>query len=341
MAFTSCDDFLTVSSPRQADTGNFLRDQRCRSSPASAYAQLYHGDSYATSEVRWPVEAYRTDLYDVGNDANNYQTWTDIYNFTYTTEIHSSLITTKTFTGYQLHQSGIGVRTQNPQQKTSPKPNAERLLPRLIFLRGYFHMMLLLNWGENYPARHLHFRCSRPEQAIERPGVACWELVISELSQATALPATRPGSELGRATSGAANAYTGFAYLTRAYEEPANESAHLTAALKALNEVQGYELVDSDKMLQMFNGKNKNCRNRSSSCNILPTLTMAPATTHTYTVSLPALEIGGWDEILPSARRWKSTRKKAERHRTGCTTNVFIIRFTSRMTTSTTLITAN
>lgn len=81
MAFTSCDDFLTVSSPDKLTTGNFWRDQKdAEATLASAYAQLYHGDSYATSEVRWPVEAYRTDLYDVGNDANNYQTWTDIYN---------------------------------------------------------------------------------------------------------------------------------------------------------------------------------------------------------------------------------------------------------------------
>ena len=124
MAFTSCDDFLTGSSPDKLTTGNFWRDQKdAEATLASAYAQLYHGDSYATSEVRWPVEAYRTDLYDVGNDANNYQTWTDIYNFTYTNG------------NTQVSTSPTRYWSTRPksQQKTSPKPNAERLLPRLIF----------------------------------------------------------------------------------------------------------------------------------------------------------------------------------------------------------------
>ena len=134
MAFTSCDDFLTVSSPDKLTTGNFWRDQKdAEATLASAYAQLYHGDSYATSEVRWPVEAYRTDLYDVGNDANNYQTWTDIYNFTYTNGNTQSLITTKTFTGVSTSPIRYWSTHPKSQQKTSPKPNAERLLPRLIF----------------------------------------------------------------------------------------------------------------------------------------------------------------------------------------------------------------
>ena len=82
---TSCDDFLTVSSPDQLTTGNFWRDvEDVEATMASVYAQLYHGDEYATSEVRWPVEEYRADLFNLGNDAINYQTWTDIYNFTYT-----------------------------------------------------------------------------------------------------------------------------------------------------------------------------------------------------------------------------------------------------------------
>ena len=325
MAFTSCDDFLTVSSPDKLTTGNFWRDQKdAEATLASAYAQLYHGDSYATSEVRWPVEAYRTDLYDVGNDANNYQTWTDIYNFTYTNG--------NTQFSYYYQDLYRGINFTNQVLEYAPKIPAENIteakrgeiIAEAHFLRGYVHMMLLLNW-EKIILRDIYISDAADLNKPLSDRVACWELVISELSQATALPATRPGSELGRATSGAANAYLGFAYLTRAYEEPANESAHLTAALKALNEVQGTRIA----------------RNRSSSCNILPTLTMAPATTHTYTVSLPALRLAVGMKSCPVPAWWKSTRKKAERHRTGCTTNVFIIRFTSRMTTSTTLITAN
>ena len=313
MAFTSCDDFLTVSSPDKLTTGNFWRDQKdAEATLASAYAQLYHGDSYATSEVRWPVEAYRTDLYDVGNDANNYQTWTDIYNFTYTNG--------NTQFSYYYQDLYRGINFTNQVLEYAPKIPAENIteakrgeiIAEAHFLRVYFHMMLLLNW-EKIILRDIYISDAADLNKPLSDRVACWELVISELSQATALPATRPGSELGRATSGAANAYLGFAYLTRAYEEPANESAHLTAALKALNEVQGYELVDSDKMLQMFNGKNKNCPESIFELQYSAN-TDNGASYYSYVHCFIACsEIGGWDEILPSARLVEEYKKEGRK----------------------------
>ena len=79
MSFASCDDFLTVSSPDKMTTDKFWRTQSdAEATLASVYAQLYHGDPYATSEVRWPVEAFSTDLYIFGTDAVNYQYCIDI-----------------------------------------------------------------------------------------------------------------------------------------------------------------------------------------------------------------------------------------------------------------------
>ena len=114
MAFTSCDDFLTVSSPDKLTTGNFWRDQKdAEATLASAYAQLYHGDSYATSEVRWPVEAYRTDLYDIGNDEQLPNLDRHLQLHLYQRKYTVLLLLPRPLPGYQLHQSGIGVRTQN------------------------------------------------------------------------------------------------------------------------------------------------------------------------------------------------------------------------------------
>lgn len=85
ISFSSCEDFLIVESPDQLTTDAFWRNEKdAEAGLASAYAQLYHGDAYATSEVRWPVEAYRTDLYEMGHDALNYDSWVSIYNFSYT-----------------------------------------------------------------------------------------------------------------------------------------------------------------------------------------------------------------------------------------------------------------
>lgn len=93
-----------------------------------------------------PVEAYRTDLYDVGNDANNYQTWTDIYNFTYTNG--------NTQFSYYYQDLYRGINFTNQVLEYAPKIPAENIteakrgeiIAEAHFLRGYFHMMLLLNW---------------------------------------------------------------------------------------------------------------------------------------------------------------------------------------------------
>ena len=313
MSFTSCEDFLTVSSPDQLTTGNFWRDQKdAEATLASAYAQLYHGDSYATSEVRWPVEAYRTDLYDVGNDANNYQTWTDIYNFTYTNgNTQFSYYYQDLYRGINFTNQILEYVPKIAEGKISEEKRAE-IIAEAHFLRGYFHLMLLLNW-EKIILRDIYITESGDLNKPLSDRLACWEFVVNELNLGTSLPAKRPSTELGRATSGAAYAYLGFAYLTRAYEEPANESAHLTAALNALNAVQGYELVNSDKLLQMFNGKNKNCPESIFELQY-STNTDNGASYYSYIHCFMACsEIGGWDEILPSARLVEEFKKEGRK----------------------------
>ena len=115
--------------------------------------------------------------------------------------------------------------------------------------------------------------------------ITCWNFVIDELKLGTALPATRPSTEIGRATSGAAHAYLGFAYLTRAYEESAQETQHLADALTALNAVTGYELVSGDALIDMFNGRNKNCKNPSLKCSTAAILITEHVTIRGFTTS--------------------------------------------------------
>ena len=131
MMFTSCEDFLTVSSPDKVTTGNFWKSQKeAEATMASVYAQLYHGDSYATSEVRWPVEAFRTDLYNMGTDAINYQTWTDIYKFTYTNGKHSSPTTIRISIAVSTLPTRYWSMFPKSPQKESAKQNATNCLPK-------------------------------------------------------------------------------------------------------------------------------------------------------------------------------------------------------------------
>ena len=83
---TSCEDFLTVSSPDKLTSDSFWRDEAdAEAGMAAAYSQLeYYIDTWEFAEVKWPVEAYREDIIDIGNDAMNYQNWVELYNFSYT-----------------------------------------------------------------------------------------------------------------------------------------------------------------------------------------------------------------------------------------------------------------
>ena len=118
-------------------------------------------------------------------------------------------------------------------------------------------MQLLLNWKEiivrdkyiTDPAE-----LSKPLSSRED----AWNFIIEDLKRATSLPATRDADNVGRATSGSAYAYLGFAYLTRAYEEATNKDSYLASAIEAFNQVKGYELVNN--FSTMFSGDNKNIK---------------------------------------------------------------------------------
>lgn len=311
MTFTSCEDFLTVSSPDQLTTDRFWRDEKdVQAGLASAYAQLYHGDAYATSEVRWPTEAYRTDLYLLGQDAINYDTWTDLYKFTYTNG--------NTQFSYYYQDLCRGINFANQVLFHLPKVPAsgiteERralLTSEAHFLRGYYHLMLLLNWEEIIIRDEYIRNDDQLDKGLtSRP--KCWDFIVDELKLATDnLPAQRSSDELGRATSGAAYAYLGLAYLTRAYEETERQGEFLDASLKALNEVKGYELVGGEELINMFNGRNKNCK--ESIFEIQYTKSTANGARYNSCIHfwIAASELGGWDEIIPNDFLFEEYKKE-------------------------------
>lgn len=313
----SCNDFLTVESPDQMTTDRFWRNEKdVQDALASAYAQLYHGDSYATSEVRWPVEAYRTDLYDLGQDAINYDTWTDLYKFTYTNG--------NTQFSYYYQDLYRGINFANQIIHHLPKVPAEGiseerrnlLMNEALFLRGYYHMMLLLNW-EKIIIRDVYIENDNQLHKGLSERKDCWEFIIDDLEAATKLPAERTSEELGRATSGAAYSYLGFAYLTRAYEEADNKDAHLTNALNALNEVKGYELVSGEELINMFNGRNKNCK--ESIFELQYSMSTANGARYNSCMHffIGSAELGGWDEIAPSQKLFEEFKKEGEIATTG------------------------
>ena len=87
--FSACDDYLTVESPDQLTSSSFWRNQSdAEAGLAAAYSQLYlmtySGDMWSFPEIKWPVEAYREDIIQLGSDALNYPNWVELGNYTYT-----------------------------------------------------------------------------------------------------------------------------------------------------------------------------------------------------------------------------------------------------------------
>lgn len=312
MTFASCDDFLTVSSPDQLTTDKFWRDvDDAEATLASAYSQLYHGDGYATSEVRWPVEEYRTDLFDMGNDAINYQTWTDLYKFTWTNgNTQFSYYYQDLYRGINFANQVLEFTPKVPEGKITEEKRKE-IIAEGHFLRGYYHLMLLLNW-EKIIIRDAYIT---DESQLNKPlsdRSACWDFVINEFKQATSLPAARNSEELGRATSGTVNSYLGFSYLTRAYEEPTKETEYLADALNALNAVKGYELVSGDDLVNMFNGHNKNSKESIFEVQYSKSTDNGARYYNYIHYWMMTSELGGWDEILPNTKLMNEFKKEGK-----------------------------
>lgn len=80
---SSCDDYLTLESPDQLTSGSFWRNESdAQAGISAAYSQLeYYIDTWEFAEVKWPVEAYREDIINMGNDARNYPNWLETLQF--------------------------------------------------------------------------------------------------------------------------------------------------------------------------------------------------------------------------------------------------------------------
>lgn len=316
LLFASCDDFLTVESPDKLTSDNFWTNQtNVESALAATYSQLeYSIDTWEFAEVKWPVEAYREDVVELGNDARNYPNWVELGNFTYTNG--NSQFTTYWKNNYK------GINFANQIIERVPEMTDEmidaaartRAVNEARFLRAYYHTKLILNWKEIIIRDKYVTNQSETAKALSTREEA-WNFIIDDFKAATTLPLEHDADNIGRATSGAAYAYLGFAYLTRAYEEEGKKTEYLGEALKAFNEVKGYELESN--FVSMFDGTNKNSKESIFELQY----TMSTANGADYRTALHrwigCSELKGWDEILPSKLLMDEFMKEGEIATTG------------------------
>ena len=313
----SCSDYLDQQSPDELTSNNFWRNKAdAESALAATYSQLECAtNEWTFAEIKWPVEAYREDINELGSDALNYQNWVELSTFTYTNG-------NSQFTSYwKINYRGISNANQVidklPQVPASKLTDADRkqIEAEARFLRAYYHMKLLLNWDKIYVRdKYVTKESDLNVPLATRP--EAWDFITKEFKAvADILPAKQTSDKTGRATSGAANSYLGFAYLTRAYEETAQKQTFLTEALTALNKVQGYELVKD--YVSMFDGTTKNSKESIFELQFSETTANGAFYRNALHYWMAAGELGGWDEILPSPMLINEFKKEGKIATTG------------------------
>lgn len=296
--FTSCEDFLSVESSDQLTSDSFWRNETDAQAGISAvYSQLENSlDTWEFAEIKWPVEAYREDIIELGKDAMNYPNWVELGKYTYTNG--NSQITSywkNNYRGISFANQVIEKVPQIPAGEIDENIRTQ-IINEAYFLRAYYHLKLLLNWEKIIiQDSYIDNEEELDKDVSERD--KAWEFIIGDFTKATALPESYSSENIGRATKGAAYAYLGFSEMTRAYENSMNREG-FEAALKALENVKGYSLEDN--FVSMFNGTNKNCS--ESIFELQFSLSTANGANYSTQMHrwIGCNELMGWDEIRPS-----------------------------------------
>ena len=315
--FSGCDDFLTLESP-DFSTDKFWRvSVDVEMGLSSAYGQLENrSSSYDAAEVKFVVEAFREDVMVTGADVANYPNWGELAKFSYNngnSQLKSYWM--NNYNGINYANNVLyGISKIQASDHPMSQSTYDKLYGEASFLRAYYHMKLILNWSEivirdNYLTSE--YETHKPLSSRE----AAWDFIIGEFIKATKLPTIRKKEEVGRATSGAAYAYLGWAYLTRAYEIPGKKKEYLEAAMKAFSEVKGYSLEKN--FLSLFDGTNKN--SKESIFEIQFIASTADGTKHNHVVHkwMVAPVLGGWDEIRPSEMLINEYKKEGRTSKLG------------------------
>lgn len=316
VGLSSCDDYLSLRPSDKLTSDAFWRDARDADAGISAaYSQLeYSIDTWGFAEVKWPVEAYREDLVILGADATNYPNWVELSTFTYSNG-NSQLLAywDNNYTGISFCNQVLEKVPTIPEGKIS-ETERKLNLAEAHFLRAYYHLKLLLNF-EKIIIRDKYIVDQKDLEENVATREQAWSFIVNDLKAATSLPLRYDAENIGRATSGAAYSYLGFSYLTMAYEQADKKEEYLLKALEAFENVKGYAL--EKRFLSMFTGENKNCVESVFELQF----SMSTASGANYRTQfhkwIAALELGGWDEILPSDLLVEMFKKEGKISSTG------------------------
>lgn len=309
--FTGCEDFLTTESP-DFSTDRYWRDKNDVEAALSAvYGQLDNRtSSYSVAEKKYVVETFRSDEMSLGQDVYNYPDWFELYNFSYNNE-NSSIkeYWMNNYNGINYANNVLfGINKVQQSGKAMSQEDVNTLTGEAKFLRAYYHFKLIINWEKIIIRDEFLTGEVQTHKALSERKAA-WDFICAELKEAgSLLPQDRPSAQAGRATKGAAYAYLGWAYLTRAYEEAAEKDQFLNEAKDALQKVTGYEL-ESD-FRSMFDGTNKNCKESVFELQFTNSTDNGTYHKHVLHYWVAPVSMKGWDEIRVSEMMYNEYLKE-------------------------------
>ncbi len=301
--FTGCEDFLTVESPDQSTSGNYWKtEEEALSGLSAAYSQLYYGGEWQFHEYKFVFEPFREDIIQMGPDALGYGYMTEIFDFTFTmsSDIPAG-IWSFNYWGLSYCNQVIAKVGAMTEEMIDPAVK-EQILAEARFMRGYYHMVLLMNW-EQIVVRDKYITSESDIDKSLSSRTDAWSFIVEDFRYAAkVLPMKRDNATVGRATSAVANAYLGYALLTRSYEEPAKKSEYLTEAIEVLDKKHftGYGLVPMNQWLGMFNGTNENSIESLLEIQFSPITSGGAYYRHAAHYWIASKELGGWSGVLPA-----------------------------------------
>ncbi|PSL44878.1 putative outer membrane starch-binding protein [Chitinophaga niastensis] len=316
--FAGCKkELLEQQSPDKLTTDNFwtTRD-RALTGLSAAYSQLesFIGwDNFV--EARSCREYYREDFVEPGSDAYNYSWWMEIYNFNYNSGNYAIDLL------WRDNYRGINFSNQVLEQVAAMKPeqiddsSRNEILAEAHFLRAYYYFKLLTNY------RKIIIRDKVPQGETDLPKAPAtrpevWDFIIADLKAAEPklpLRSERPGTELGRVTKGAAQAYLGKVLIYRAGEDAANNKTYYAEAATWLEKViKSNEYSLSANYLGMFNGTLTN--STESVFELQQTNDESNGAYYKSQVSdwIAASELGGYGEIYGTPRLLTEMQKEGK-----------------------------
>lgn len=317
LALSSCADFLSQDPVDQETSHTFWKNvEAAEAGLAEAYSQLESANNgYTLGEVRYTIEPFREDMITPGPDAQGYYQWMQLANFTYDySNTQLALYWEDSYRGLmhcnQVIEKVAGIENMDKDYRT-------QIVAEATFLRAYYHFKLLMNWQRIIVKNEYVAEVSKIDKGVSSRTEA-WDFIIADLINASSdnrLPIKQSAERKGRVTRGTASAYLGYAYLTRAYEEPARKIEFLEKAEKAFKDVQGYKLIDNP--LTMFDGSNKNSDESIFEIQFTDNTAGGANYKHYLHKFIGCTQLGGWGGIRPSQHLLAEFKKEGKIATTG------------------------